>query len=273
MWLQVEPFTQGLRLNPEADAEALAHSGLLIPYAPESAVKPDPILDPEPHLNTEMTNEPNIDAQALAAPPEAGVSLERKSMGINGITFSAGIDAAVGVDGHTTKQPAEAAGKAGTDEPADTVEENTDRQGKASASGQALPSESVGLIVMDITGDQTSAGKRHLGETHSGSTYTADADGIRGTKRHKPDMPHSSTIHMQPPSTSASIAALSGVHDSVDEDDTSRAQPARGTVSRKSPSPVLTTKDGSPSSAAPMRSIATPSRVKVPKQQPTMPWS
>jgi len=92
---------------------------------------------------------------------------------------------------------------------------------------------------------------------------------LMGAKRHKSVVPHSSTTDTQPPSGSASIAALSGVHDSIGEGDTSRAL-ARGTVSKKSPSPVLTTKDGSPSSAAPMRSIATPSRVKIPKQQPTM---
>ncbi len=270
MCLQVKPFTQGLRLNPEADAEALAHSGLLIPYAPESAVKPEPILDPEPRSKPEVTNEPSDSVQALPAPPEAGVPLERKSMGMNGVTFSADIDAVVGLDGHLTKQPAEAAGLTSTDELADTLEEDADRQGKASASGQGLPSESEGPIVMVTAGDQSSEGKRHLGEMHSDSTSAADTDGIRGTKRHKPAVPHSSTTDTQPPSGSASAAALSGVHDSVDEDDTSRA-PARGTVSRKSPSPVLTTKDGSPSSAAPMRSIATPSRVKISKQQPTMP--
>jgi len=271
MWLQVKPFTQGLRLNPEADAEALAHSGLLIPYAPESAVKPEPSLEPEPHLNPEVTTEPSNDAQALPAPPEAGVPLERKSTGVNGVMFSADIDAFVGVDGRKTKQPAEAAGKAGTEEPVDMVDEDTDRQGKASASGQGLPSESEGAIVMVTTGDEPSAGKRHLGETHSGSTSTADADGIRVTKCHKPVMPHSSTIDMQPPSRPASTAALRGVHDSVHEDDTSRAQPARNTPSRKSSSPTLATKDGSPASAAPIRSTATPSRVKVPNQQSMMP--
>ncbi|KAL0028293.1 hypothetical protein WJX79_007931 [Trebouxia sp. C0005] len=51
--VKVKPFTQGLRLNPEADAEALAHSGLLIPCTPETVVKPEPTLDPEPHLNPE----------------------------------------------------------------------------------------------------------------------------------------------------------------------------------------------------------------------------
>ena len=271
MWSQVKPFKQGLRLNPEADAVALAHSGLLIPYAPESAVKPEPVLEPESHLNPEMTNEPTNDAQALAALPEADVSLKMKSTSINGVTFSADVDAVVGFDGRMTKPPAEAAGKAGTDECADTVVEDIDRQGKASASGQGLPSESKGPIVMVTAGAQSREGKRHLEEMHSSSTSTADVDGcIRGAKRHKPVVPHSSTTDTQPPSGSASAAALRGVHDSIDEADTSRAH-ARGTVSRKSPSPVLTTKDGSPSSAAPMRSIATPSRVKVPKQQPIMP--
>ena len=261
----MKPFTQGLRLNPEADAETLAHSGLLIPYAPESAVKPEPSLPPEPHLNPEVTNEPSDGAQALAALPEADVPLERKSTGINGVTFSADTDAVAGADGRKSEQTAEAAGKADTDEAADTVDEDVDRQGKVSASGHGLPSESKGATVMATAGDQSSAGKRHLGETHTGSPSTVDADDIRETKRHRSVMPQ-----MQPPSGSASIAALSGVHDSIGEDDTSRA-PARVTVSRKSQSPVLTTKDGSPSSAAPMRSIATPSRVKIPKQQPIMP--
>ncbi|DBB07124.1 TPA: hypothetical protein ACH3X1_011698 [Trebouxia sp. C0004] len=265
--VKVKPFTQGLRLNPEADAEALAHCGMLIPYAAECAVKPEPLWDPEPHMNPEMTNEPSNDAQALPAPPEAGVTLERKSTGINGVTFSADKDAVVGVHGHKAKQLAEAAGLTSTDEPADTVAKDTDRQGKASASGQGLP-ESQGPNGMVITGDQPSAGKSQLGEMHSGRTFTTDADGIRETKRYKPAMPHSSTMDMQPRSRSASIAAVSG--DSFHED-TSRAQPARRTVSRKSPSPGLTTKDGSSSSAAPIRSIATPSRVKVPKQQPTVP--
>ena len=269
MWSQVKPFKQGLRLNPEADAEALAHSGLLIPYAPESAVKPEPVLEPESHLKPEMTNEPSNDAQALAALPEADVSLEMKSTGINGVTFSADVDAVVGFDGRMTKPPAEAAGKAGTDECADTIVEDFGRQGKASASGQGLPSECKGPIVMVTAGAQSREGKRHLEEMHPSITSTADVDGIRRAKRHKPFVPHSSTTDTQPPSGSASTAALSGVHDSIDEDDTSRAR-ARGTVSRKSPSPVLTTKDGSPSSAAPMRSIATPSRVKIPKQQPTI---
>lgn len=264
----MKPFTQGLRLNPEADAEALAHSGLLIPYAPESAVKPEPISVPEPHLNPEVTNEPSDGVQALPAPPEADDSLERKSTGINGVTFSADVVVVVGVDG-MTKPPTEAAGKAGADEPADTADEDIDRQGKASASGQGLPSESEGPVVMVTAGDQSSEGKRRLGEMHYGSTSTSDVDGIREAKRHKSVMLHSSTTDTQPPLGSAPIAALNGGHDSIDEDDTSRP-PARGTVSRKSPSPVLTTKDGSPSSAAPRRSIATPSRVKIPKQQPTM---
>lgn len=265
----MKPFTQGLRLNPEADAETLAHSGLLIPHAPESMVKPEPILDPEPHLNPEVTKELSDGVQALPAPPKADVSLERQSTGINGVTFSAGLAAAVGVDGCMTKQPAEAAGLTSTDELANMVEEDADRQGKASADGQGLPLESEGPIVMVTAGDQSSPGKRHLQETYSGSTSAADADGIRGAKRRKP-VPHSSTTDTKPPSGSAAIAALSGVHDSIGGDDTNRAS-ARATVSRKSPSPVLTTKDGSPSSAASMRSIATPSRVKIPKQQPTMP--
>ncbi|KAL0045181.1 hypothetical protein WJX82_011267 [Trebouxia sp. C0006] len=267
--VKVKPFTQGLRLNPEADAETLAHSGLLIPYAPESMVKPEPILDPEPHLNPEVTKELSDSVQALPAPPKADVSLERQSTGINGVTFSAGLAAAVGVDGCMTKQPAEAAGLTSTDELANMVEEDADRQGKASADGQGLPLESEGPIVMVTAGDQSGPGKRHLQETYSGSTSAADADGIRGAKRRKP-VPHSSTTDTKPPSGSAAIAALSGVHDSIGGDDTNRAS-ARATVSRKSPSPVLTTKDGSPSSAASMRSIATPSRVKIPKQQPTMP--
>ncbi len=199
MCLQVKPFTQGLRLNPEADAEALAHTGLLIPYTPESAVKPEPILDPEPHVNPEMTNEPSDDVQALAAPPEADVSLERKSTGINGVTFSADIDAVVGVDGRMTKQPAEAAGKAGTDEPADTVDEDIDRQGKASASGQGLPSESKGPIVMVTAEDQSSEGKRRLRETHSGSTSTADVDGISLTQDRCPTLSMSSHGSFVPP--------------------------------------------------------------------------
>ena len=171
-------FTQGLRLNPEADAEALAHSGLLIPYAPESAVKPESMLDPEPHLKPEVTNEPSNGAQALAAPPEAGVPLERKSTGINDVTLSADIDAVVGFDGRSTKQSAEAAGKAGTGEPADTTEEDADGQAKASASGQGLPSEFKGPIVMVTAGAQSNEGKRHLGETPSGSTSTTDVDGV-----------------------------------------------------------------------------------------------
>ena len=36
---QVKPLTEGLRLNPEADAEALAHAGVLVPLAPQSLTK------------------------------------------------------------------------------------------------------------------------------------------------------------------------------------------------------------------------------------------
>ena len=36
---QAKPLTKGLRLNPEADAEALAHAGLLIPLAPQVVPK------------------------------------------------------------------------------------------------------------------------------------------------------------------------------------------------------------------------------------------
>ncbi|KAA6429590.1 MAG: hypothetical protein FRX49_00025, partial [Trebouxia sp. A1-2] len=134
--VKVKPFTQGLRLNPEADAEALAHSGLLIPCTPETVVKPEPTLDPEPHLNPEVTHEPSDGVQDLPALPEDDVPLEGNSTVINGVTCSADIDAFVGVDGRTTKQTAEAGGNLGNDEPADTVDEDVKRQGQASASGQ-----------------------------------------------------------------------------------------------------------------------------------------
>lgn len=39
MCSQVKPFTEGVRLNPKADAEALAHAGLLLPLVPQSLTK------------------------------------------------------------------------------------------------------------------------------------------------------------------------------------------------------------------------------------------
>ena len=40
---QVKPLTEGLRLNPEADAEALAHAGVLVPLATHGLTKAQPV--------------------------------------------------------------------------------------------------------------------------------------------------------------------------------------------------------------------------------------
>ena len=56
----MQPFRQSLRLNPKADAETLAHVGLLIPFAPDSIisaeVKTEPMVSAEPKSESMATN-------------------------------------------------------------------------------------------------------------------------------------------------------------------------------------------------------------------------
>ena len=72
----MKPLTEGLRLNPEADAEALAHAGVLIPLAPQSLTKAE--------AQPVTTSNPVTARQTV--PAQAGLHTVPTSAPVPGIT-------------------------------------------------------------------------------------------------------------------------------------------------------------------------------------------
>ncbi len=279
MYLQVKPFTEGLRLNPEADAEALAHSGVLILRAPEALVKAEHTSDLDAILNPDASAEPSSNgAAALAAAPQAAVHAVTNSTAGNSFIASATIAKQYGdnnSDGPTQGNAITNRGLQSGPAAEDGFSLSSIAE-QASVSRQDLPVEDTKRRPnTDMALAGCSESKRHAEESMLGTTTRMDdgpTDHSRAAKRHKsvvPD-PGAADIRSSTSPTPNATAPATASADDMSADDMNRSRAAREPALRKSQSPRLTTKDGSPSSAAPVRSVATPSRVKVPKQQSTI---
>lgn len=97
----------------------------------------------------------------------------------------------------------------------------------------------------------------------------------RASKRHRADVDEATVTAVQQSSQAMGDMRSSCAHDGTQMQHTgqthSPVQAANDAEVRRSMSPRLTTKDGSPSAAAQIRSGATPSRVKVPMRPMTEP--
>lgn len=270
----MRPLTDGLRLNREADAEALAHSGILLPHAHETLDQPD--SKPVPAANPGATPIPSSsEAAALPPLPEAPVHLAMHSTGASSARPAVGVrpDMAPRVaDEGQASRDVTTSGRPHTDTAAAPGSEDDSRQAWASGTGQKVPAGDEMLVNRDFTGDRQGASEEPSGATLTGITPAADVGTeSRAAKRHKSAMLEADTAVAHTPPSAVPNAAHSAADAAGEEDDISRPQSVAGAAVRSSQSPILTTKEGSPSSAAPIRSVATPSRVKVPKQQSTMP--
>lgn len=289
----MRPLTGGLRLNRQADAEALAHSGILLPYLPETLDQPD--SKPVPAANPGATPTPSSsEAAALLPPPEAPVHLTMHSTGTSNArpavgfrpdtaTVADGVYAGPAVvrpdmaptvvddEGHAS-QDVTTSGKPHTGTAADTESGGDGRQAWASSTAREVPAGDEMLVNRDSSGDRHGASKEPSGATLAGSMPAADVGTeSRAAKRHKSAIVETDIAVAHTSASAVPNAAHSAAHAAGEEDDISRPQSIANAAVRSGQSPTLTTKDGSPSSAAPIRSVATPSRVKVPKQQSTMP--
>ena len=331
---QVKPFTEGLKLNPEADAEALAHAGMLVPNSPQARVKQEVDTTATvaiPVGDAQAASVQSLDAAARALEPDSLLSLSSKTQSgpalLNGhatpeLLTSIGQplsamrvaqpEAALANDGlkasagarlgniqsvpqalgdrevHSVSVPIfgqeSTAGSSGQAQRASADHVAVPPAGSGStmgSSGQArrAPADQAGSKAppsVPISLPSGSPYKEKIGSSdtagmHGASELGEQSHGDRATKRQKVGVDEALAAAAERHSPQA-LGELhsSAAHGAIQEQNTGQSlspvQAAMHAEVRRSISPRLTTKDGSPSTAAQIRSGATPSRVKVPMQ-------